>query len=69
MKEITHDEKMLAAQYAGGLDYKAAERDSGEFEADRRDRTIQIGAWRAFEWLEKNGFSVARKPQSEQNNA
>jgi hypothetical protein len=67
MNEITHDEKRLAAQYAGALDYKAAERDLGTLEVRARDTAIQIGAWRAFEWLEKNGFSVTRKPQSRNN--
>jgi len=60
MKEITHAQKIKAAEYAGALDYDVTARDCGVYEANRRDTSIQLGVWRAFEWLEKNGWKVTK---------
>lgn len=64
---ITHQEKIKAAQYAGALDYDVTARDCGTYEANRRDTTIQLGAWRAFEWLEKNNYQVIKQNKGGEN--
>lgn len=61
MTEITHKEICDAADYAGQLDYESRLRDSGKDYAEGSRLQLSLGAFRAFEWLKKNGFKVEKE--------
>lgn len=50
--------KKQAAAYAALLDKECTARDCGLDYADIRETQLSLGAFRAFEWLEKNGYKV-----------
>lgn len=54
--KITFEKKRKAAEYAANLDYDSTFRELGKQEADLRKVTLELGVWRAFEWLEKEGI-------------
>lgn len=58
---IEHSEICKAAIYASGLDKECTQRDCGKDFADARAMQLELGAFRAFEWLKNNGYEVIKK--------
>jgi hypothetical protein len=61
MQEITHKEQCAAAEWASELD-RATVKTCGEKYVADRTTLLQLGAHRAFEWLENNGYKVVKFP-------
>jgi hypothetical protein len=55
---IEHEIKVSAVDYAVRLDMDCTRRDCGKDYAELRSIILSLGAFRAFEWLEKNGYKV-----------
>lgn len=60
-KPITHKDIIIAATWAAKTDFLAMKHDRGEQYAEDRARHMNIGAFRAFEWLEKNGWEIRKR--------
>lgn len=55
---VTREQQCEAADYAGNLDYDARARMVDAAYAEETKIQLSLGAFRAFEWLENNGFKV-----------
>lgn len=58
---IDHVDICKAADYAANLDMDFTKRDNSKEYAELRGIHLSLGAFRAFEWLEKNGYEVVKK--------
>jgi hypothetical protein len=58
---IEHSTMQEAASYASEIDRECTERDCGRDYADARATQLELGAFRAFEWLKNNGYEVIKK--------
>lgn len=58
---ITHAEQIKAADWCARLDHLVNPTDCDNSTAIMRSTWLSIGAFRAFEWLDKNGFEVRKK--------
>lgn len=58
---MTHFDKVKAADWCSELDHLIVKRDCGEEYAKMRSMWLNMGAFRAFEWLDKNGWEVKKK--------
>ena len=57
---IEHEIKANAVNYSVSLDMDCTARDCGYGYAVERSTVLSLGAFRAFEWLENNGYKVVK---------
>ncbi len=59
--QIDHSIKVAAADFAVAIDQEYVRRDCTPAYADIRESTMALGAFRAFEYLEQNGYKVVKE--------